>query len=282
MPRGLLEKEHMKSLARSLIFVFASAGLAAVALAGPNSIPDYSKESKEVAPVPPPPGCDWTGFYIGLHAGGQFGDSHDVDINGYNLRGEHWGYDESGFVGGGQAGYNWQWKWLVLGPEFDVGYMNLDGSHVQPGSIPQSDGDTSGKSDSDLYVTLRGRVGVNVDWHGCWLLYATGGGIGVNYETRVVDTRIIPPAGDGLIDAHKEEFVWGYTVGGGIERQIGRHWSVKIEYLYFNLEDQSFTGTATFFGFANTNSTSGRPPRLDHFKGDTDGNIVRAGLNFRF
>jgi outer membrane immunogenic protein len=268
----------MKALTRSLIVVFACTGLALVASAGPETIRDYSKESKEVAPLPPP-ACDWTGFYFGLHAGGQFGHSEDVDIDGYNFRGERWRYDESGFVGGGQIGYNWQWHWLVLGPEFDVGYMNLDGRGVQPIAFR----DTFGESDSDLYVTLRGRVGVSVDWHGCWLLYATGGAIGVNYETRIIDDSIIPPAGPGLLDARKQEFDWGYTVGGGIERQIGRHWSIKIEYLYFNLEDQSFEGDAHIFGLANTNSLNGEPRTFhDHFKGDTDGHIVRAGLNFHF
>jgi hypothetical protein len=31
------------------------------------------KQSKAVVPPPPPPMCEWTGFYLGLHAGGQFG-----------------------------------------------------------------------------------------------------------------------------------------------------------------------------------------------------------------
>ena len=260
-----------------------------MASAGPEPVRDYSKDSKEVA-VPPPPVCDWSGFYIGLHVGGQFGTSETLDIDGYNGEdGLRFGYDESGVVAGGQAGYNFQWGRFVLGPEFDIGYMDLDGRGLEPFNMFD---DTFGESNSDLYFTLRGRAGLSVDWHGCWLLYATGGAIGVNYETRFIDDSITPPAGPGLIDVHEQEINWGYTVGGGVERQINRHWSVKVEYLYFNLCDQSFEGDATLFpigvaGGAQSSGPQTNGPGIvntfhDHFAADTDGHIVRAGLNFHF
>ena len=87
--------------------------LALTALGGPEPLPS-GKEMKEVAPAPPPE-CNWTGFYVGIHAGGQWGHSEDVDEDGYINFPEvtHWGYDESGAIAGGQVGYNHQFHWLV-------------------------------------------------------------------------------------------------------------------------------------------------------------------------
>ncbi len=102
--------------------VFACGALGTTAFAGTET---YSgKEMKQVAPAPPPM-CEWGGFYVGLHAGGQFGHSETAEsftVEGLGMEtGPKFGYSESGFNGGGQFGYNWQWNWLVLGPEFDVG-----------------------------------------------------------------------------------------------------------------------------------------------------------------
>jgi len=244
----------MKQLIRLMGVLFVGSALTA-AFAGTEM---YSgKESKVVAPGPAPTLCDWTGFYIGLHAGGQFGHSETTDLDDWNFPDKEWGYSESGFNGGGQFGYNFQWHWLVTGPEFDVGYMNLHGHGREVGTT-----DSFGETDSDFYTTLRGRVGVALD---CWLFYATGGGIGVNYTTRFHDTG----ADNGnVLDARTNDFNWGWTVGGGVERMINRHWSIKAEYLYYKLDDQHFSGVfgGTRFGF----------------NAETEGNIIRAGLNYKF
>jgi outer membrane immunogenic protein len=254
----------MKSLTRLFIAFWACNALALIAYAGPESLPS-GKEMKEVAPAPPPP-CDWTGFYIGINAGGQFGHSEDKDLDDFNNPDKPWGYSESGFVGGGQIGYNFQWRWLVVGPEIDLGYMNMDGNGVEPSSVGDN---TRGFSNSDFYTTFRGRIGVALD---CWLFYATGGGIGVNYDTRVFDNDI--SLGLGELSAHKQNFDWGYTLGGGIERRLGRRWSIKVEYLYFDLGDQTFSAPFILV----------RGGQLGPFgwRADTEGHIVRAGLNFHF
>jgi outer membrane immunogenic protein len=252
----------MKTLTRFLIVFFASTGLALVAFAGPEPMRDY--KDKVVAPVPPP--CDWQGFYVGLHLGGEWGKSTDTDLDGYNLvRNDRSRYEESGFVAGGQAGYNFQWKWLVLGLEGDLGYLDVDGSGVQPASIPRFHSDTIGKSSSDFYATFRDRIGVTFNH---WLFYATGGGIALNYDTRVVDTNSTPP-GSATIDAHKQELDWGWTAGGGIEYMLNCHWSLKGEYLYYQLDDQSFHARDNFGGDF-------------HWQGDTHGNIARVGVNYHF
>jgi outer membrane immunogenic protein len=247
-----------------VLFVFSAVGTAA--FAGTET---YSgKEMKQTAPAPLPE-CNWTGFYIGLNVGGQFGHSEDKDINGYSTAdpGNKWGYDEDGIIGGGQVGYNYQWNWLVLGVEADGGYMNLDGRGTSRYDRNFLASDTHGSTDSDFYTTIRGRLGFAF---GHWLFYATGGGIGVNYETRVKDNCDVDPCGDDLINAHKEEFNWGWTGGGGIEYMFNCHWSAKTEYLRYQLDNQNFSAV-TEHGFDA------------HFKGiGTEGNIFRAGLNYKF
>ena len=205
---------------------------------------------------------DWTGFYVGLHAGGQFGETKNTDLDNWNGNHVQWGYDENGFVGGGQLGYNFQWRRLVIGPEADLGYLNAQGSGAYPGSI-----DTIGKSDGDFYTTLRGRIGIALDHN--WLIYGTGGAIGLNYNTGVTDDSSAP--GPGLIDTSKSGFNWGYVVGGGIEHAINRHWSIKLEYLYFALDKQPSDGVAT--------TGSGGTYRFDT---ETKGHILRVGVNYRF
>ena len=102
-----------------LIAVSASLVLALTAFAGPESLP-ADKELKQVAPAPLPE-LTWTGFYLGLHAGGQFGHSETNDLDDYYFFAHHhFGYSESGFNGGGQIGYNFQFGRIVLGPEFDL------------------------------------------------------------------------------------------------------------------------------------------------------------------
>lgn len=248
----------MQQLVRLIILFCACVGLTLTAWAGPEP-----KEMKQVAPAPPPE-CNWSGFYVGLNVGGQFGHSEDFDF-GYNAIDHPFGYSESGVVAGGQIGYNWQWHWLVLGPEIDLGYMNLDGSTIDPASRG-SGSDTRASSDSDFYATFRGRIGVALRQ---WLIYATGGAIGVNYETRFVDDCSISPCSPGTVDAHKQDFDWGYTVGGGVEYLFGCHWSIKAEYLYFSLDDQNFSAPNNF-------------DEIQRFNGETTGHIVRAGLNYKF
>src|SRR2546423_11657325 len=253
----------MKQLIRLTMLLCACAALALTAVAGPEALPS-GKEMKQVAPAPVAE-CNWSGFYIGLNVGGQFGHSETNDLDEWNITAHHhFGYDESGVVAGGQVGYNFQWNWLVLGVEAEGGYMDLDGSGNEPWSSPPG-GPNVGSSDSDFFTTIRGRVGFAF---GHWLFYGTGGGIGLNYETRVDDDP-------EDVHFHKQDFDWGWTGGGGIEYMFGCHWSVKAEYLRYEIDEQRFSGVWA------TTAPSGTGLRY-RFDAETEGNILRAGLNYKF
>src|SRR6266702_4321000 len=97
----LLNVTRMKQLIRLMGVLFVCSAVGTAAFAGPE--PYSGKEMKQVAPAPPPE-CNWTGFYIGINVGGQFGHSEDRDYDDYNSINHPFGYSESGVVAGGQVG----------------------------------------------------------------------------------------------------------------------------------------------------------------------------------
>ena len=250
---------------KTLATLLGTVTLTFTTLAGPEPLPvDGSKESKATV-APEPEQCNWQGFYIGINGGYSWMDTEVSDLDFLNLGPpvRSFSFDPSGPVGGGQVGYNLQpWRWLVLGVEGDAGYLGVDGRKTQPGS---PGGLTFAEINPGVYATARGRIGVARD---CLLLYVTGGWFGSDYERRVVDNEICScgfPLGGGRDD----DFRSGYTVGGGLEWMVRPHWTVRVEYLYFNVGDGTVTAhirqTGNFaFGF------------------DDDGNIIRAGLNYKF
>jgi outer membrane immunogenic protein len=272
----------MKRLFCLTILLCALATSPIALIAGPEPLPS-GKEMKQLAPAPAPE-CNWSGLYVGLTGGGQFGHAEDVNIDGYRAGGpdREWGYDQSGVIAGGEIGYNWQWNWLVLGPEVDLGYMNIDGAAFEPDPAPGTPGfdvleqELRGRTESDFYATFRGRIGVAFNK---WLFYATGGGIGVNWDTGVRDDCTVSPCGSDSIDAHRQDFAWGWTGGGGVEWMLGCHWSVKAEYLFYQLDDQNFSGVRFFEGKVSQQQSSDGTFR---FTAHDHGNIVRAGLNYKF
>src|SRR5262245_41502428 len=104
----------------------AAAAALTVAGAFAAQAADLPTKKAPVAPIYVPPPFTWTGFYIGLNAGAIFSQSSgDATLwaSGFpaltsSFTGNHLG-GGTGFLGGGQAGYNWQTGAFVLGVETD-------------------------------------------------------------------------------------------------------------------------------------------------------------------
>jgi len=257
----------MRSKIVGLLAVAFSFGVVQAASAA--DMPTKAPMAPVAAPV-----YNWTGWYAGVHAGGGWGRTSVVDRDGYNtVPGDNWTYRTNGFVGGAQGGYNWQTGMIVLGAEADIGYLGATGSGPAPAGVAFFSGDTIAQTKSDFYVSLRGRLGVVAASN--WLLYATGGYIGVNTRTSVVDTCFTAPCGLAVINATEQTFRSGYTVGGGVEYAVTKPWSVKFEYLYYNLGRRTVSAPAFF------------PPAVVptapwNWDTRTTGNIIRVGLNYHF
>ena len=126
---------------------------------------------------------DWTGLYAGLHLGGAWADTGAYDNQEYNRIGDAWGANSSGFVAGGQLGYNWQVGWL-MGLEGDIGDLGLNGNGAS--HFAATNFDTSSATDADFYITARGRLGIVADHR---MIYGTGGFMGA--DMRVSITRYL-------------------------------------------------------------------------------------------
>jgi opacity protein-like surface antigen len=94
----------------------------------------------------------------------------------------------------------------------------------------------------------------------------------------------------------------GWTGGGGLEWMFCRHWSIKVEYLFYDLGSESYDlDPLNQFGHkaialaaksasrsaTQVNAPGGTGPNLETVGASRstatfDGNIVRAGLNFHF
>jgi len=153
---------------------------------------------------PPVDSWSWTGAYVGVNAGGGFGTfKHPV---------AGLGFDETagGFLGGIQAGYNWQSGRAVYGVEAD-----LQGSAVQ-GSYTQFN---LANTKVDWFGTLRARIGYTpVDRI---LVYGTGGLAYGNVKASF---------DNGIVTSSKTRSGW--TIGAGAEYAIDAGWTFKTEYLY--------------------------------------------------
>src|ERR1700722_9162596 len=74
---------------------------------------------------------NWTGFYVGLNVDGSAGDT-GVSYPLVGLSGSQPNMAPSGFAGGGQAGYNFQWSSFVFGLEADMQYRDATTSASDP------------------------------------------------------------------------------------------------------------------------------------------------------
>ncbi|HWK95760.1 MAG TPA: outer membrane protein [Pseudolabrys sp.] len=215
------------------------AALAVLGFATAASAADMPARNYTKAPAYAPALYNWTGFYVGVNAGGAWSSTNS-----------NFG-DASGFVGGGQIGYNWQavGSPLVLGLEADFQGTSLKNS----ATVTTILGPTTGESKVPAFGTVRGRIGYAFDRA---LIYATGGWAYSNTKASV--------SAPGF-SASDSKWASGWTLGGGAEWAFAGPWSVKAEYLYVNAKsvDLNIGGVGV--------ST-----------GDYHYNVVRAGLNYRF
>jgi outer membrane immunogenic protein len=236
--------------------------------------------------IPPAPHIlsgpyNWTGFYVGGHVGYGWGPSHNTTIS-WSDPGDLAGSADAvaagvipltlspyanGAVGGAQIGYNWQFSPdFLVGAETDFSFADLNGSQTVStavsGYFPMNE---SVSQKLDWFGTIRGRFGVIAE---NWMLYGTGGGAygHVNYTYALSNT----PTGTVDISGTDSATQWGWTIGGGIEYNYDR-WLLRVEYLYMDFGDHSFTVPLTTVPTATFTANFGNNYQL-----------VRMGINYRF
>ena len=174
------------------------------------------------APVPYLPPPRWFGPYAGLNLGFEWGSLTNLSVN------------PTGAIAGAQVGYNWQYGQFVFGAESDLQLTDADGTFA------------SFQFSNPWFGTTRARAGYAWGWS---LFYATAG---LAYGETKFESA-------GLTDPHTS---LGWTIGAGVEFAFTPCWSVKAEYLYYNLGPQTYS-------LPNVTST---------FSSE----VLRLGVNYRF
>jgi outer membrane immunogenic protein len=227
-----------------------------IAAAGLISTPVLAADLATKAPPPvlPAPVFSWTGLYIGLNAGGAFGNKVTEEPTG--LFSEFavapllsTSSNQSGFTGGGQIGYNWQFSSIVAGIEGDFNYVDfrdinftVTGLPATPfgfGSPPNVFNYTH--SGDRFFGTLRARLGYAADRV---LFYATGG-VAFSGRSSHSGTATFTNA-QGVQFANFQgpnDSGHGFAVGGGVEYAWTNNWIVRAEYLFVDIDHHNVTLT---------------------------------------
>ena len=192
---------------------------------------------------------DWTGFYIGAHAGYGVGQEHDNQSQLFPVSSGPGGttavtstgtpsivpdqYDLNGFVGGVHAGYNYQLERYVLGIEGDLDYSGLAGS----ADGVYLSGATNLRHlsfESRWQGTLRVRAGFTpLDR---LLLYAAGGVAIAEGRLSNSGTNNSSP----ILSTSSTNTHIGWTAGLGADYAFTTHWIGQVEVRYSDFGSQTY------------------------------------------
>ena len=218
----------MKSLLLSAAVLFAMSSI-------PLEAADISME---------PEAYDWSGFYIGAHAGyggtdviGKYdtGDIVSPDQSFLNDGAGPFDMNVDGLFGGVQAGINWQSGSFVIGLEGDVSFVDWSNQI-------ESDADTDEvvSSETDFVATLRGRAGFALD-------NSAASSAPQAWRSRTArlqrtTMRLLP----GLMRVLSILMILASPWAGVLKKYaLDESWSVKAEGLYFLFNDKKDTDNLT-------------------------------------
>ena len=245
----------------------------------------------------------WTGFYVGANVGYGWGN-WEPSSNFPVFSGTSFFFPpNSGFVetwdcasfngpfcngnasvhgalGGLQGGYNWQSGQWVYGVEGDLQATGL--KKTLDATVSYTGVAIGGFCDSTVgnnpckittsneyklpwLATFRGRLGYASN---DWLLYATGG-LAVG-EAKSSFTFTENQGANVSLTVQDSVVKVGWAVGAGVEKALGRNWTVKAEYLFVDLGSHSVSA-ANPTGFGPATYTGSYTIR---------DNIARVGVNY--
>ncbi|MBB4380275.1 outer membrane protein [Bradyrhizobium sp. SBR1B] len=234
--------KSIKTLSTAGLSVFVTLALASGGMAADFAPPPILKYPDRV--------FQWTGAYIGGSVGSGWGTNQTdlavgntfvgapVNQTVNQLAGGNVDFNVplpqvqlNGFIGGIQAGYNFQSGIILYGFEGDFLWSGI-----------------KGRSDCFVVVNctyenkwiadITGRVGVIVGDRG--LLYLKGGAawahssIGINQSIAIASSSGAGFSATGAINGGTTQTIFGGTLGAGVEYAFIPGWSAKLEYDYFD------------------------------------------------
>lgn len=314
--------------------------VALIAMASSASAADLPSHKAPIAVAIP----TWTGFYTGLNLGGGIGTNSPVTNsqgqigNVYyldpgnavpNLSQSMFGgvianqnsmMTQSGVIGGGQIGYNYQWNQkFVVGVEADIQGSSIGGGSTNNGLLSTSSPsfyECDGACGYEQFTqggVVQQKVSAGVNWMGTvrgrvgylisptLLTFATGGltygGVYANassfsVQTAQLNNEIIGPQKPVTIGlygtANQTDTLVGWNAGGGLEWMFMTDWSLKAEAIYWNMGNMNLS-TTSFSQIGNMQHTEAADkvafqPSILSAKSaiNYQGIIARLGVNYHF
>ncbi len=176
---------------------------------------------------------NWTGFYVGAHAGlanGQTTGAADLGIFSVNTD-----YSVDGALYGGHVGYNFQINPnVVVGIEGTLSAAEINGSTTCVVFL-------NCRREVDWLATVAGRIGYAMDRT---MVYALGGVAWGDVNTDVRDNIV----NGGFIRLSGGETHVGWVLGFGIEQALSSNIRARIEYTHIDLGNETHNLGLTFLG----------------------------------
>jgi len=206
---------------------------------------------------------DWSGFYLGLNAGGA--SSHNCWTNTSSLgvatipNAAEGCHNATGGLVGGQLGYRWQSANWVFGVEAKGDWANLKGSN--PSSFLAG---ITNQTKVDAVGQVTGQVGYA--WNTV-LWYVKGGAAVTDNKYQGIATAT------GVVTDQATDTRWGGVVGTGVEVSFAPNWSLGVEYDHMFMANHNAT-------LNTTAPAAGGLSRIDGVKQDVDMGSVH--VNYRW
>ncbi|MDA9484058.1 hypothetical protein XI07_19015 [Bradyrhizobium sp. CCBAU 11445] len=182
---------------------------------------------------------NWSGGYIGGHAGGGYGRTSFSNPYGPSIYGGV--VDTPAFLAGGQIGYNWQNNSWVFGIELDASGAVANGTSTclaSSGFVVSA----NCKAGPSLFATGAGRVGYAFGALGHTLAYLKAGLAWQNNRGGVINNF---EGGWPQGRTHFDDGRVGGIIGLGVEQALTPAWSVNVEYDYLHFGGPSVATAAT-------------------------------------
>lgn len=234
-----------------------------------DDVPSFNDKDSSLVSFP------WQGFYIGANIGygtypsyvniyptspaaAAIEDSTPILLN----------VQSSGFLGGGQMGYDWQVNRFVLGIESDMDYANVGGANSVLLANPTEYVTTVSKN-IEWLGTVRARAGKLASDR---MLAYVSGGIAVGETNLRFDQRSLGATCTSAVcsTGNQNQALVGWTAGAGIEYAVSHRMTYKAEYLYVDLGHNDLNTSPNISGISNYLITS-----------NFSSNLLRLGVNYK-
>ena len=218
-------------------------------------------------------------------------------------------FRNSGWTGGGQIGFNYQYQWAVFGIEADFQAFNPKGSSSNSGAyaqtasfaVPCSNNAGAGAVNKSTFggcefgfsesssgkwlTTVRGKVGAV--W-GNWMVYGTAGlaYAKMSFASSFADNTCGAVTTGTVLGCNLGSYFsvrqtkFGPVGGAGLSYMLMRNWIVSVEYLYVSLD--GYGGDIRAVNTVGSAVPAGVFGANFHYDTHFQENIVRAKLDYKF